>query len=380
MTDDSMLARVAPLIAPTAVRDYAKARGWQPGPTSRRRLWILAHPQHPHRQLAIPMDRDDAWQDALQEIAARLAEFDQSTLEAVTRQLLTIDADVVRFRVDGTDTAGGTLPMTDAAALIDGARRALMASACSVTTRVTHHQRMSGTDVDDFISTCRMGQTELGSYVVNVICPLHDARLDRQQPGTLPFARAVTNQLQRSCRTLVDAIEGDRIDDMLRENERDPDLTSNLCDALLRMHAAREHADLAIDVTCTPIVPQAHPGAPTPIRFKPEYFAMIEDVHIRLRPAETRAHEEFLLGTVETLNGTVGEDDRRSGEVVFALLLPDEEIVRARGRLAADDYARALAAHERGRGYVSFRAILTRGMRMSTVTDIQNFHLIESPR
>lgn len=54
-----------------------------------------------------------------------------------------------------------------------------------------------------------------------------------------------------------------------------------------------------------------------------------------------------MIGTVETLNGDVGEDGKRCGEVVLSLLLPDEdELIKARTSLKTSEYERAVEAHE----------------------------------
>jgi hypothetical protein len=73
------------------------------------------------------------------------------------------------------------------------------------------------------------------------------------------------------------------------------------------------------------------------------------------------------------LNGDVGEDGHRSGEVVFALLLPDEEVVKARGNLDPENYEKAVHAHEKGRGYVSFNGLLKRGVRVNRIEEITEF-------
>ena len=80
---------------------------------------------------------------------------------------------------------------------------------------------------------------------------------------------------------------------------------------------------------------------------------------------------------METLNGDVGEDDRRSGEVMLALLLEDEEVVRARAVLGPDEYARAVAAHEKGRAYVMVKGVLQRGTRVGYLKTVESFHLVE---
>jgi hypothetical protein len=380
MQDKELFLQLGAQIAPTAVRDYAKSRGWQSVEGSRRRLWIYSHPKADLRQLIIPMDRDVAWADALLEIVLRMAELEELAPETVLNNLLTAYSDIVRFRVGGEDVSAGMLPMADAASLIEGAKRALLSSACSVVNKDKHHLRMSRSEAEEFLRVCKMGQTEIGSYVVKVICPLTEMDEPLLLREALPFARATTMVLMNGCQKIVRSIEQDRVDDMLEEDLCSPEVTSNLCDALLRMHAARDDADLNIEISWAAMPKITIPSIePVVAAFKPEYFRTVEDIQRQLRPQTEQEESSFLLGTVETLNGDVGEDGRRSGEVIFALLLPDEEVVRARGNLNTDDYDKAVTAHEKGRGYVAFNGVLNRGTRVSRVEEIAGFKELALP-
>lgn len=378
MLDSDLFTRLGPQVPPTAVRDYAKSRGWQPAGESRRRLWIFRHAHEELRQLIIPMDQDASWVEALQEVVLRLAEAEQRPTEAILDNLLTLDSDTVRFRVSGDEAARGMLPVSDAVGLIDGAKRALMAAACSVNNRVTHHPRMSRSETEEFMRICRMGQTEIGSFVVKIVCPLNAMDELPLLQLAQPFAREATTILLKGCQRIIESIERDNVDAMLEENSGDPTVTSNLCEALLRMHAAREKADLSVEVAWSGAAKQTVPSLPSVASFKSEYFRTVEEIGRHLRPERNRDEEGLLLGTVETLNGDVGDDGRRSGEVVFSLLLPDEEIVRARGNLNAEDYERAVHAHERGRGYVSFSGTLRRGIRVGRVEGIEGLQELSS--
>lgn len=375
MQDRDLVERIGARIAPTAVRDYAKSRGWEPVEGSRRRLSVFRHPQADLRQLIIPFDRDAAWADALLEVVLRLAELEQCPPETVLDNLLTADADVVRFRVGGEDAAGGMLPMAEATGLIEGARRALLSSACSVVSKVAHHPRMSRSEAEEFLRVCKMGQTEFGSYVVKVVCPLTGME---EQPFLWeepPFAREATMVLMKGCHKMVESIERDKVAEMLAENSSSPEVTSNLCDALVQMHAARDNGDLTIEMSWAAMPKCPPPFLPRSAAFKPEYFRTVDEIGRQLRPQDDQEVETLLCGTVETLDGDVGDDDRRLGEVVFALLL-DEEVVRARGNLSAEDYEKAVTAHERGRSYVWFNGVLKRGVRVGRVEKITGFQTL----
>ena len=48
----------------------------------------------------------------------------------------------------------------------------LLSEAHSVLVPQPYHPRMSRSEAEDFLSRCRLGQTDRGSFVLTVACPL----------------------------------------------------------------------------------------------------------------------------------------------------------------------------------------------------------------
>jgi len=367
---------LARALRPLAVRLYAESRGWVSVPLEAR-FWLVRHPDHELRQLQIPMDADDVgFVDAMLDVVARLARVEERSPESVLNDLQSPDADILRVRVASRGSEGGQLSLAADVDLREGARRALLAAACSVVNPVRYHPRLSRSEADALLSACRAGQTERGSYVVKIICPLHAVDLPDQ---TLPFTRQVTTYLMRSTARLVDNIEQDRLEQYTDDggNDSDAPLSANLCDALLRMQPENDEGQIELSTSWAAdrrIIPPTSAQAPSRVSIKAEYFAEIEQVAKLLRPSTSESGEQQLIGTVEQLSGAVGTDGRRAGEVLLTLL-KDNEQLRARASLDAAQYEVALAAHERGDAYVVLRGVLHRSPRVSRVERVRTLEL-----
>lgn len=113
-----------------------------------------------------------------------------------------------------------------------------------------------------------------------------------------------------------------------------------------------------------------------PVRIQRDYFPRIEEVRRELRSVETNQVDTF-IGTVERLEGEMGQDGRRAGVVVLSLLLADEgESVRARTVLSADDYALAHQAHVTNGSYVRVTGCLRPGRQPRQLTDVTAFQVL----
>ncbi len=378
MQDKSQILQLAQYIVPTEARNYAKSRGWEPVAV-KGRLWVFRHSEQRLRQLMIPKDQDDdAYAEAIVEVIQRIADDEKRSPLSVTSDLLTPNSDILRFRVAGENAMTGTLLLEDAQSLFEGAKRAILAAACSVVNKTTHHLRMSRSEAEEMLKACKLGQTEYGSFAAKIACPLDAVETDSPLFDTdTPFVRKATILLASACSEIVDSIENDTVGPLMEKNSQNPIITSNLCDALIRMHGSRDKGKIGLDITwaSNPSIPI--PDVPNRAVFKSEYFHIIDQIGKSLRPKNETEDTQELLGTVETLNGDAGEDGRRSGEVILSLLLPDEGAVRAKVMLGAEEYADAVKAHEMGRSYIMVKGVLYRDIRIGHIKDIECFKLVD---
>lgn len=381
MPAETIRGELAAQLKPLAIKNYLEMSGWQPVTGVRGRLWVYRHPEQTLRQVQIPMDPEDAgFTEAMLVAVERLAELTDRPANEVLIDLQHPDADLLRFRLSSPDTRAGDVSIGDDVALREGARRALLAAASSAVNPVKHHARMTRAQVETFIGACRSGQSEIGSYIVKVICPLHavdDLPLLR---GQAPFTRSVTALLMRAVGKLVAAIEDNRVDETLAADAAKPTISSNLCDALVRMRPGRDGGllDLRVSWAADPAVPPPTDIAPRVV-IRAEYFPIIERVYHLLRPTDDAAAAETFVGTVETLDGDVGSEGRRSGDVILALLDADGELFRARVTLDADRYELARVAHGSAEGFIRVRGRLARGIRTSRLDDVSLFVTVNDP-
>lgn len=371
-------------IAPTNLRDYAKAQGWVLlKEAARDRLYVMTNPRFDRRQLVFPMDTTAPdYMEAVMLVMEKLATMEARPFQSVLKSLLEVGDDALAFRVTSPHTNEQSLPLSFAGSMIAGAQQLLLASVCTVLKPRAHHPRLSRTEAQQFLETTRFRHTQPGSFVLNVSCPVQ--ALDVQAPLLLneleaPFVRRATLALQRSLAMLVSAIETDSLDELIQttKNSESPLISSNFCEALTRFED--ESLKNSVDIGITWAASIALPVNTMPVsvvRVQNDYFSRIEEVRRELRSVEKHTDDTF-IGTVERLDGEMGLDGHRSGEVILSLLLPEGEQVRARTNLDTDDYAKADHAHMSEGTYVKVAGRLHPGRQPRQLSDLRSFDLIQ---
>jgi hypothetical protein len=239
---------------------------------------------------------------------------------------------------------------------------------------------LSLTEAAQFVDRARFGQTEAGSYIIQVACQLNgvEAQGALDPDGDEPFVRMVTQTLSCALTQLVTAIEMDTLDtfvDQVRTSTT-PLISSNLCEALVGMHDDEIDNSLDVNFSWSALRPSTNDAARPLIRLQREYFSRIEEVRRELRLIQANDIETY-IGTVERLDGEMSPEGQRSGTVHLALLLPDEgESVRARTILNACDYAVADRAHMNNGTYIRITGRLRPGRQPQQITDMSRFEIV----
>lgn len=371
------------LIAPTDLRDYAKAQGWLLlTDAAKDRLYVMSHPRFDRRQLVFPMDTTaPGYAEAVALMIEKIAAMEQRTPEAVFKSVVEVSDDAVAFRVTSPLPGDRYLPLSFASAMVTGVQQLLLAAACTVLKPKAHHPRLSRIEAQQFLDTARFRHTQPGSFVLNVSCPVQ--AMDVQAPllpdeVNAPFVRRATLTLQRSLRELVSSIETDSMDKLVESLKKSdkPLISSNFCEALTRLgdESLKNSVDIGFAWAASIPRPGNEPMCSV-VRVQHDYFPRIEEVRRELRSNEKHLDDTF-IGTVERLDGEMGEDGRRSGEVILSLLLPEGEQVRARTNLNVEQYEKADKAHMNEGVYVKVAGKLHPGRQPRQLSDLLHFDLI----
>jgi hypothetical protein len=355
-------------VSPRDAQGYVQSRGWvQLRPVGRLMVYNRTETGSLD-QVLVPMDagRPD-YAERVLEVVEKLSRFERRPGGRVLVDLLNYDADVLRYRVISSRAERGTLPLTQAIELLNGAKQSLLAAAHSAIYPKRHHARLNRSDAVQLLDACQMGQTERGSFVVTISCPLHGSGLDQTEHvgDRQPFARRATSLLGRALTELNAAIEENRVNSVVDQDK--PVVSANLCQAILRMKPIDETGALEFIPSWASSMPILDDCHYRPVMFSADEFTSIEEIYRQLRPVEGPTAKPW-IAFVDELKGTESEHGGREGDVIFTIFV-DGEVVRAKASLDATEYKMAYEAHNPTRALFVYGQ-LSRGPRISRLTNI----------
>jgi hypothetical protein len=371
-------------IAPTDLRDLAKSLGWQLFTEAiSDNLYVLNNPLLPRRQLVFPLNSDTPdYADSVEMVLKKLSEIQNKPVSFVIAELNELKDDTLRFRVVNARNEVNYIPLSYAVSAINGAKEIFLSAACSVLKPQSFHPRLSRTEAQELVDKSRFGHTESGSFILKVSTPVNAMELQGNifPDENFPFVRQTTLTINQGLTKLVTAIETDTLIQLIEDIKKDPipEISSNLCKAVTNFQEEHNDFDLYVDFTWAGSLPvPTNISTRKIIKIQKDYFSRIDDVRRELRDIaqEKKKQEDVFMASVERLDGELGNDGNRAGEVIFNLY-QGAEIIRARTTLDADQYGIADKAHMTADAYIKLKGKLHSGNQPRNFTDISQFELI----
>jgi hypothetical protein len=326
-------------LEPAVFRRYLRARGWKESTTPGEAMHRYALDVE-NRQVQVEIPTVSTFADYERRIGEAMeiiAAVESRTPLDVLANLRRPQSDVVRFRIDGQETSGGTIGLDDAIRLREGRKRMLLAMAHSVVEPLPHFARLTRTDPVEFVNSCREAPARAGSYVSEVFVPVAPSM------GSLglddPFARKVTTKLARALGRTASALNAGNDEELLHGAA--DGLSSNFLAALASLRPAGGVLEVGLEWA------GSRPAPDLPVcttRFAPDVFAPLEEAARVLRDqAEVPGYE--LEGYIAALRRDEN-DPTAPGEVVVAATLEDRPgTSKVYLTLDSRQYALAIEAH-----------------------------------
>lgn len=374
MTRDDV-ARQLRDVTPAHLKSYLLERGWaHDGDLGElASIWHRPEPDLVDAEILLPrsaLARD--FRDRMVDALMALAAFEERSPILVIKAAMGHVADMVRIRVFHNDVNEGTIPINDGVLLNLRARDLMAAAAMSTVSKRRHFSGKRSPEANIYINSLRLGQTEVGSYVVNVIAPISSVQPDQQSFDTVPLSSIVTANLTAGLDALTSAIdrfatEGDLtvFDEAVASGA-----SANMCDALLGFSGAEKKRGFEISIT------PSQRGMLTPqvkiFRFDVEMVGRVASASVYYKdnyvlPART------IIGSIKRLDRPVNDE---VGTVTVAALIGEAE-KHVAIQLGPDEYMEAVNAHKQ-KAAVQCTGDLHVSARAAKLLNPTNFRVLAS--
>lgn len=323
------------------VQAYLQSKEWFLDGKIRSVATIWHRHQDEVAEVVLPFSHVKDFRQRIRDALSAIASFENRTSRDVLSDVKRLFANVIAIRVIAEDTDGGTIPINDGVLLIAKAKDLLSAAARSLYAKRKQFTRGAPKEAREYLDTLLLGQTEVGSYVVNVIAPAQAAPVHGELATDIPLAQAITASLVAGLGALEKASTTYEEHGDLRAFDEAvlAGASSNMCDALLGFSGERRNR--AFEITVTAASSPLFETKPSRFVFGGKHVGALEKA-TNYYKGDYVLPQRRLFGHITKLSRPKDETSRT---ITIDALVGDVER-KVQVELSGDEYHMAVIAHD----------------------------------
>ena len=342
-------------ISPLSFAKYLKDTGWTAFQSKKTYIRIFQYEaNNDFFQIIIPMDKNlSDYKEAMYKAVETVAKVENKSIEQVMLYLLNPNTDILKIRLDKKDVEAGNILFDDAIRMYENAKKLLAATALDILHPKEYHQGRMDDSISKFLSSCRFGQTEIGSYIVSIVCPF--AELDEsegykqlnifsdEEKCAKSLTRQVTNRVMNNISFIKNHIDNEEFEQLT--NYKTNIISANFYEALNGLNLNSENTDVEFIAEWSPAVKNSE-NVENRILLTHDYYEPIEATIGKLKNKIQKSTK--VLGRIKKLESTPDAMKRKAGTITIVYLDENDKPKNVTAKLNKCDYDKAILAHDKG--------------------------------
>ncbi|WP_311589956.1 hypothetical protein [Prevotella disiens] len=208
--------------------------------------------------LLLPVDKSFMdYNFAMYRAISIMAEYEKVSIKSLFNKLINPSSDILKWRVSDEDTMNGAIPFISMEHNIEFIKDMLSSTCLDILSPSQYHTKLYTKEVQSQITKYKFGQTEIGSYILNILCPLgyYQYKLFDPTVGELPLSRKINLHLIRNINTLQRSAQekSQESRDCISEGK----ISVNFLNSLTSLYDENKNAELSIEADWNLSIPVA---------------------------------------------------------------------------------------------------------------------------
>ncbi len=340
---------------PLAVAKYLIDTQWKEYLVKRNDIKIFQYEKDDtFEQVTVPLEKNlRDYKQIMYETICKIAYIEKKSVEQQMLYLLNPNTDILKIRLDRKEVESGNIMFDDAIQLYDNAKKLLAATALDIINPKRIHWGRIDDSVQQFLTRCRFGQTEIGSYVVSVVCPfaeLSEAEGYKQlsifsdeERCANSLTRKVTNRLMSNIAIIKKKVDEGNLESLVNYEDG---ISSNFYEALNGMDLYSENTSVEFIAEWSPIV-KSNRSPIEKVMITNDYYEPLQSVISKIKECTNERTE--IIGKIKDLKAAPIIDKRKFGTVVVVYISGNGKAKSVKVKLDKEDYDNAVMAHQYGK-------------------------------
>ena len=263
-----------------------------------------------------------------------IASFENRSIEALVNRILNPSYDIQKWRIANNYTSDGKIPFFCMTDTIEKIKDVLATAYLDTLNPTRFHKKVYTTDVNKNISEYSFGQTEIGSYILNILCPLGNYQYTIFNPTEqdIPLNRKINMRLLSS----IDNIQKDLKNSNNNKVDEDVDqglYSINFLDSLVDIYDETKDTEMNIIVDWCKDIGFVNEPPISSIKLEPIFMEKVNFIADKYRPKKEENIKKTYYGKIESITANPKVEDREYVQIKIVTIGDDNKKLNIQSRL-----------------------------------------------
>ena len=259
----------------------------------------------------------------VKETLSIIAQVERKTIEELTNKLLNPSQDILKWRIADELTNRGVIPFNSMTENIEHIKDLLASTILDIIDPSKTHPKLYTKEVNAQLSKYQFGQTEIGSYILNILCPLgyYQYNLFNPELEEMPMGRKVNMRILEGISKVQKSItdRSSELQDILDEGK----ISVNFLTALTKLYEENNNADVSIKADWNSYVPLPSNIEVSNVALNPRCYDSLMEVVAKNSPQLEQNIEKTYCGKICTIKGDADVANREKITVIVSVIDDD---------------------------------------------------------
>lgn len=320
---------------------YLKANQWiiSSSIQNQYNIWHRSEEQFYDYEIVQPLNNNIlGFNQRIFEVLNTLALFESRNIQSIFNNINQFKYDILKVRVIGSDVDEGAININDGILLFEKVKNLILSIIHSTASKKPFYTNISSVPLalESYYQSLKFGQTEHGSYIVNVLAPHQDVLANQHDDLDQDLTTTISENFDRTLGALNKALKlySEIHSVKFFQESITSGVSANLCESIIGMSGKNEKYDVEITIHSKKMHTEYKHI------FKSQYIE-----HLKIATEHLKGHQIIknysVNGTIITLNKQPNEN---TGSVTIKFQL-DKKSKNIKLELEELDYIEAVKAH-----------------------------------
>lgn len=259
----------------------------------------------------VPLSKDFSdYNQVMYRTLSIIASYEDKTLMGMLNHLLNPSSDILKLRIADERTMSGAISLMAMQNNIEYIKSMLSAVCLDILYPSSFHKKVAIKEVQEQVAKYQFGQTEVGSYILNLICPLGYYQYEMFQEGNdeLPLGRRININLLKDIAVVQESAR-DR-SSQLMDAVGSGEVSVNFLSALGNLYEENRDTEFSIVAQWNAYVPNVNEVLGG-VELQPRCIDFVQDVIETCTPQEEQNIVKSFYGKITRIDGAPNIDDRQ---------------------------------------------------------------------